>query len=106
NRVVMPEIEPHLRDEQPRVKAAAGAALVTLGRSEALAGVLELVKHPRPDERAAVLSILGHLQDRRIAPSLFNALSDREAAVRATAPGILADRKEAGAAAGTTPPLT
>src|SRR5207302_39415 len=99
NQGLMPAIEPLLRDEQPRVKAAAGAALVALGRSEALPGVLELVKHPKPDERVAVLSILGHLKDSRVDSALFSALSDREAAVRATAAGVLAERKGAGGAA-------
>src|SRR2546425_570718 len=82
-----------------------GAALVALGRSEALPGVLELVKHPNPDERASVLNILGHLKDNRVVPSLFGALSDREATVRATAAGILAERKEAGAAKALIPLL-
>jgi hypothetical protein len=45
------------------------------------------------------------LKDNRVVPSLLGALSDREAAVRATAAGILAERKEAGAAAALIPLL-
>src|SRR3989442_5597290 len=49
--------------------------------------------------------ILGRLEDDRVVPSLFGVLSDREATVRRTAAGILADRKEVGASAAITPLL-